>query len=136
MNNTYFIVVFTSFENILENESNECLTGRDEEMLHVLITHVKDYLFEKTAFFDSRRREEERQREREKERKKNADTQTADIQRTFASDQLYTHDNIIDQSDVFPFVLVCVSSHHEITSSPLCSTSAFTSRQFFNSMSI
>ena len=70
MNNTYFIVVFTSFENILENESNECLTGRDEEMLHVLITHVKDYLFEKTAFFDSRRREEERQRERERRKEK------------------------------------------------------------------
>jgi hypothetical protein len=50
----------------------------------------------------------ERRRRRTERERKNADTQTAEIQRTFAPDQLNTHDNIIDQSDVFPFVLVRV----------------------------
>ena len=139
MNNTYFSIVFTSFENILEKESNECLTGERErereEMLHVLITHVQDYLIEKKRrnfFFDRRTRREREREEEQKEKKKQIHKPQKYKEHLLRIN--FTHTTTLSTSPMCFPLFSCVSSDHQITSS-ICHIFAFTSRQFFNSIS-
>lgn len=78
----------------------------------MLITHIIDYFVQEknTEFFDRRTREEKERNERKGEKKKKGIHKYIHIhkpqkyKRTFAPDQLYTHDNIIDELYVFSFV--------------------------------
>ena len=113
-----------------------------ENRVHVLITHMKAYFLEKreSGIFDrARERASDRESAGEKAEKrkkegihKYTDTQTAVIYRTFASDQLCTHDNIIGESYVFPFVRARTRHHPDLI---VCCTYLRSHRHFFNSMS-